>query len=113
MNVSEENLAIMTCAILMNTEMKDTLKKVFFDISSTEHKTVPAIKEEVKTVNFSWYQSSREQKTYRGNKTNPIDRKSSYCTVSNVILVSILAKTVVVFVLNMILTLSWIQTRYT
>ena len=40
--------------------MKDTLKKVFSDNSSTEYKTVPAIKEEVETVNFYRYQSSRK-----------------------------------------------------
>ena len=27
-------------------------------------------------VNFNWYQSSREEKAYWGNKTNPIDRQA-------------------------------------
>ena len=42
----------MACTILMYTTMKDTLKKVFSNISSTEYKTVPAIKEELETVIF-------------------------------------------------------------
>ena len=37
--------------------MKDTLKKAFSDILSMEYKTVPAIKEEIETVNFNQYQS--------------------------------------------------------
>ena len=49
------------------------LLQVFSDISSIEYKTVPAIWEEVETVNFNQYQSGWEQKTYQGNKTNPID----------------------------------------
>ena len=43
----------MTYATLMYTLMKDTLKKVFSNISSMEYKTVPSIKEELETVNFS------------------------------------------------------------
>ena len=53
--------------------MKGTLKKMFSDISSTEHKTVPANKVEIETVNFNQYW--REQKTYQANKTNPIDKQ--------------------------------------
>ena len=55
--------------------MKHTLKKVFSGISSAEYKTVPAIKVEVETANFNWYQSCKKQKIYLVNKTNPIDRQ--------------------------------------
>lgn len=63
-NVSEENekLARTTCSSLTYATMKDTLKKVFSDISSTECKTIPAIKEEVETVNFNRYRSIKEQR---------------------------------------------------
>ena len=37
-------------------------QKVFSDNSSTEYKTIPAIKEEVETANFHQYQGSGEQK---------------------------------------------------
>ena len=75
-NRSEETkkFARMTCTMSMYTAMKDTLKTLFSDISSIEYKTVPAIKEEVELVNFNQHWNSREQKTYWGNKTNPIDR---------------------------------------
>ena len=58
-NVSEENkkLARTTCVTLTYTAVKETLKKVFSDNLSTEHKTVPAVKEEVETVKFNRYGS--------------------------------------------------------
>ena len=61
-NVSKENekLMRMMCKIL-----KWTVIKKIDDNSSTEYKTVPAIKEEVETVNFNQYWSSKEQNTYR------------------------------------------------
>ncbi len=43
--------------------MKNTLKKMFADISSTEYKTVPNIEEEGEKVNFNQYLRSKEQKT--------------------------------------------------
>ena len=76
-NVLEENkkLTRIRSSTLTYIAMKDTLKKVFSEISSMEYKIIPAIKEEVETVNLYGYQSSKEQKTYRGNKTNSIDRQ--------------------------------------
>ena len=38
-------LARMMCTTLTSRAMKDTLKKLFSDISSMKYKTVPAIKE--------------------------------------------------------------------
>ena len=75
-NVSEENekLVRTTCITLTYTPMNDRLKKLFFDISSMEYKSAPAIEVKVETVNFNLYWSSRKQKSYQGNKTNLIDR---------------------------------------
>ena len=54
-NVSVENekLAWTTSGNLTYPTMKDTLKKVFADISLSEYKTIPVIKEETETVNFN------------------------------------------------------------
>ena len=42
--------------------MKDTLTKVFSDISSLGHKNVPVMKEEVETINFSCYKDVNNKK---------------------------------------------------
>ena len=62
-NLSEEKEKLLrtTCASLNYATMKGTLKKVFSDISSLEHKNVPAVKEEVEMINFNHYRNSKEK----------------------------------------------------
>ena len=45
------------------TTIKETLKKVFSDISSLGHKNVPVVKE-VEKKNFSHYKDVNEKKPY-------------------------------------------------
>lgn len=85
--------------------MKDTFQKSVFSfvvISLLECKTVPALKEEIETINFNRNESKREQKFNQENKTNPTDGKMGQCVASNVVLLGIFPATVLVLVLEIL-----------
>ena len=56
-NLSEANEKL---SRTMSATMKETLKKVFPDVSSLEHKNVPVIKE-VETINFNCSKNANEK----------------------------------------------------
>ena len=64
-NLSEENEKLLrtTCLSLNDATIKEILKKVFSDVSSLEHKNVPAVKEEVEMINFNHYRNTKEKLT--------------------------------------------------
>ena len=77
-NRSKENekLSRTMWASLSYTTMKETLKKVFSDISSLQHKNAPIVKEEVKTINFNHYKNVYEKRSYQGwNGVNLSDKQ--------------------------------------
>ena len=48
---------------------------MFSDFALTKYKTVPAIKEEVKTVNFNWYEVEENKKLIEEIKQIPLTDK--------------------------------------
>ena len=64
-----------TCASLNSAITKETFKKVFSDVSSLEHKNVPAVKEEVETINFNHYRNTKKKPYWAGNEVNLSDKQ--------------------------------------